>query len=238
MRRLGLIILFSVLVGFVQARTYVVCAGISDYPGTGNDLRVSAYDAQTIDNIFQKNKYSESLCYMDANATTNNIIEAMNTMFGKADKDDVIMLYFSGHGIHGGLVCYDGYLYYSTIYQVMRKFDVHNKVIFADACFSGKMRYSNQRNDSRSKENVMLFLSSRSTELSMEMPIQTGFHNSLFTVFLERGLRGGADTDRNRILTANELYTYVHEGVVKASGNHQHPVMWGKFDGFMPVIKW
>ena len=48
----------------------------------------------------------------------------------------------------------------------------------------------------------------------------------------------GADTDRNRILTANELYTYVHEGVVKASGNHQHPVMWGKFDGFMPVIKW
>ena len=162
----------------------------------------------------------------------------MNTMFGKADKDDVIMLYFSGHGIPGGLVCYDGFLYYSTIYQVMRKFDVRNKVIFADACFSGKMRYSNQRNDSRSKDNVMLFLSSRSTELSMEMPIQTGFHNSLFTVFLERGLRGGADIDRNRILTANELYTYVHEGVVKASGNRQHPVMWGKFDGAMPVIKW
>ena len=84
----------------------------------------------------------------------------------------------------------------------------------------------------------MLFLSSRSTELSMEMPIQTGFHNSLFTVFLERGLRGGADTDRHRILTANELYTYVHEGVVNASGHHPHPLMSGNFDGFMPVIKW
>ena len=120
MRRLGLVILCSALVCLVQARTYVVCAGISDYPGTGNDLRVSAYDAQTIDNIFQKNKYSESVCYTNANATTNNIIEAMNTMFGKADKDDVIMLYFSGHGIPGGLVCYDGFLYYSTICQVMR----------------------------------------------------------------------------------------------------------------------
>ena len=120
----------------------------------------------------------------------------------------------------------------------MRKFDVSNKVIFADACFAGKMRYSNQRDDRRRKENVMLFLSSRSAERSMEMPRQTGFHNSLFTVFLERGLRGGADTNRNRILTANELYTYVHEGVVKASGNRQHPVMWGKFDGAMPVIKW
>ena len=84
------------MVCLAQARTYVVCAGISDYPGTGNDLRVSAYDAKTIDNIFQKNKYSESLCYTDANATTTNIIEAMNTMFGKADKNDVIMLYFSG----------------------------------------------------------------------------------------------------------------------------------------------
>lgn len=108
---MGLVILYSALVCLVQARTYVVCAGISDYPGTGNDLRVSAYDAQTIDNIFQKNKYSESVCYTDANATTTNIIEAMNTMFGKADKDDVIMLYFSGHGIPGGLVCYDGFLY-------------------------------------------------------------------------------------------------------------------------------
>ena len=238
MQRFGLVILFSVLVSLVQARTYVVCSGISNYPGTDNDLRVSAYDAQTIDKIFQKNKYSESVCYTNANATINNIIEAMNTMFGKADKDDVIMLYFSGHGIPGGMVCYDGFLYYSTIYQVMRRFNVRNKVIFADACFAGKMRYSNQRDDRRSKENVMLFLSSRSTELSMETPRVTGFHNSLFTVFLERGLRGGADTDRNRILTANELYTYVHEGVVKASGNRQHPVMWGKFDGAMPVIKW
>ena len=238
MQRFGLVILFSVLVSLVQARTYVVCAGISNYPGTGNDLRVSAYDAQTIDKIFLKNKYSESVCYTNANATTQNIIDAMDTMFGKADKDDVIMLYFSGHGIPGGMVCYDGFLYYSTIYQVMRKFNVRNKVIFVDACFAGKMRYSNQRDDRRSKENVMLFLSSRSTELSMETPRMTGFHNSLFTVFLERGLRGGADSDRNRTLTADELYTYVHGGVVNASGNRQHPVMWGKFNGNMPVIKW
>lgn len=37
---------------------------------------------------------------------------------------------------------------------------------------------------------------------------------------------------------AKEIYNFVHQGVVEASGNRQHPVMWGKFDGNMAVIKW
>ena len=66
----------------------------------------------------------------------------------------------------------------------------------------------------------------------------TGFNNSLFTVFLERGLRGGADTNKDRVITAKEIYNFVHQGVVEASENRQHPVMWGKFDGNMVVINW
>jgi hypothetical protein len=80
----------------------------------------------------------------------------------------------------------------------------------------------------------MFFLSSRTNEESKESP----FKNSLFTIFLERGLRGGADTDRNRIITAREIYNFVHKGVIEASGNKQHPVMWGKFDNNMTIIKW
>ena len=87
-------------------------------------------------------------------------------------------------------------------------------------------------------KNGMFFLSSRSTEKSLETPRQTGFKNSLFTVFLERGLRGGADTNKDRVITAKEIYNFVHQGVVEASGNRQHPVMWGKFDGNMVVMKW
>ena len=69
-------------------------------------------------------------------------------------------------------------------------------------------------------------------------PRQTGFNNSLFTVFLERGLRGGADMNRDKVITAREIYDFVHQGVTNASGGRQHPVMWGKFDGNMAVIKW
>lgn len=37
---------------------------------------------------------------------------------------------------------------------------------------------------------------------------------------------------------AKEIYNFVHQGVVEASGNRQHPVMWGKFNETMLVIKW
>ena len=110
----------------------------------------------------------------------------------------------------------------------------NRKVIIADACYAGKMRTTRQQTSSYNSQNVMLFLSSRTNETSQE----TKFKNSLFTIFLERGLRGGADKNRDRQITARELYDFVHKGVIDASGNKQHPVMWGKFDNNMTIIKW
>jgi hypothetical protein len=96
------------------------------------------------------------------------------------------------------------------------------------------MRTTRQQTDSYNNQNVMLFLSSRTNETSQE----TQYKNSLFTIFLERGLRGGADKDKNRQITARELFDFVHKGVIEASGNKQHPVMWGKFNDNMTIIKW
>lgn len=223
---------------YIQAKTYIVCAGIADYPGARNDLRVSANDAVTIAHIFAKNNNAEGLYYTNQDATISNVLNGMNQVFSKANANDVVIFYFSGHGIPGGFVCYDGFLYYKSVFKAMSNCKALNKVVIADACFSGKMRNTQRRNDNYSKLNAMLFLSSRSNEQSMEMPRQTGFGNSLFTAYLERGLRGGADIDRNRTITARELYNYVHNGVVSLSGGRQHPVMWGKFDGNMPIIKW
>lgn len=238
MRKLALTIGLVLFAVALQAKTYIVCAGIADYPGTRNDLRVSANDAVTIANIFAKNNHAEGLCYTNQDATVANVLNGMSQVFAKAGTNDVVVFFFSGHGIPGGFVCYDGYLYYNKVYRAMSQCKAQNKVILADACFSGKMRNTRRRNDDYSKVNAMLFLSSRSDEMSMEMPRQTGFGNSLFTAYLERGLRGGADTDRNRTITAKELYNYVHNGVVSLSRGRQHPVMWGKFNGNMPIIKW
>lgn len=45
----------------------------------------------------------------------------MRNIFAKASPSDAIILYFSGHGVPGGLVCYDGVLYYSSVLSIMRQ---------------------------------------------------------------------------------------------------------------------
>ena len=237
-RLLSFLVIFLLAITVLPARTYIVSVGIADYPDTQNDLRVSANDAKTISGIFIKNGNAAVDCFVNSAVTIQKVCTAMRNTFAKATSSDAIILYFSGHGIPGGLVCYDGFLDYSSILKIMKQSKAQQKMIFVDACFAGKMRNTNKRNTNYSKENVMFFLSSRSTEKSLETPRRTGFNNSLFTVFLERGLRGGADTNKDRVITAKEIYNFVHQGVVEASGNRQHPVMWGKFDGNMVVMKW
>lgn len=218
----------------MQARTYVVCVGISDYPGTRNDLRVSDNDAKTIHAIFAKNSNVKSSLILNQRATIRNVCNEMRTLFAPAESNDEVILFFSGHGFPGGFCCFDGNLNYKTIYDIMKQCRAKNKMILVDACYAGKMRTTSRTNQDQTNQNVMLFLSSRSTEPSQETP----FKNSLFTIYLERGLRGGADTNRNRVITARELYNFVHQGVIKDSRGTQHPVMWGKFNDNMPVIKW
>ena len=218
----------------LQAKVYLVSVGIADYPGKENDLRISDNDAKTIAKVFQATKDASVNVLVNEAATQSALLSTMHTTFEDADYNDAVILYFSGHGTPGALVCHDGLLTYQHIFKMLKGCKATRKIIIADACYAGKMRTTRQQTDSYNSQNVMLFLSSRTNETSQE----TQYKNSLFTIFLERGLRGGADKDKNRQITARELFDFVHKGVIEASGNKQHPVMWGKFDNDMTVIKW
>ena len=218
----------------LQAKVYLVSVGIADYPGKENDLRISDNDAKTIAKVFQATKDASVNVLVNEAATQSALLSTMHTTFEDADYNDAVILYFSGHGTPGALVCHDGLLTYQHIFKMLKGCKATRKIIIADACYAGKMRTTRQQTDSYNNQNVMLFLSSRTNETSQE----TQYKNSLFTIFLERGLRGGADKDKNRQITARELFDFVHKGVIDASGNKQHPVMWGKFDNDMTVIKW
>lgn len=218
----------------LQAKVYLVSVGIADYPGKENDLRISDNDAKTIAKVFQATKDASVNVLVNEAATQSALLSTMHTTFEDADYNDAVILYFSGHGTPGALVCHDGLLKYQHIFKMLKGCKATRKIIIADACYAGKMRTTRQQTDSYNNQNVMLFLSSRTNETSQE----TQYKNSLFTIFLERGLRGGADKDKNRQITARELFDFVHKGVIDASGNKQHPVMWGKFDNDMTVIKW
>ncbi len=218
----------------LQAKVYLLSVGIADYPGKENDLRISDNDAKTIAKVFQATKDASVNILVNEAATQSALLSTMHTTFEDADYNDAVILYFSGHGTPGALVCHDGLLTYQHIFKMLKGCKATSKIIIADACYAGKMRTTRQQTDSYNNQNVMLFLSSRTNETSQE----TQYKNSLFTIFLERGLRGGADKDKNRQITARELFDFVHKGVIDASGNKQHPVMWGKFENDMIVIKW
>lgn len=131
----------------------------------------------------------------------------------------------------------DGFLKYDKVLKLLGSSQARQKIIFADACFSGKARNGNKRADATSyaDKSVMFFLSSRTDETSIE---NRKMKNSMFTAYLERGLRGGADANRDRTITAREIFDFVSEGVKEKSRQRQHPVMWGRFDDDMPLMVW
>lgn len=222
-----------------RAKIYLLSVGISDYPGTRNDLRLPHNDAATMQWLYKQNKQAKTCLLINRNAKLATVKKALREMASMATQDDIVVVFFSGHGIKGGFVCYDGFLYYSDIYSALSVCKSRNKMVFADACYSGAMRQkrkTGKRNENTDRKgNVMLFLSCRDNEQSIETPQMT---NGFFTYALQHGLRGRADSNKDRIITAKELFGYVSKKVRKESNNRQHPVMWGKFPTNMTVMKW
>jgi uncharacterized caspase-like protein len=75
-------------------------------------------------------------------------------------------------------------------------------------------------------------LSSKSEEYSLE---SQGLRQGIFSHYLVEGLKGQADADGNKLVTLDELYSYVYSHVREYSGNLQSPVLAGDMDGKMPL---
>lgn len=232
------------------AKTYLVSIGVSDYshyPWRARSLRLPIHDAKTVADIYSINRQRRvsngSIDYvllLDSLATKDRIIRAMNKIYRQAGEEDIVVFFFSGHGYNGGFCAYDGDVDYTDIRNAMAKSKSRHKMIFADACRSGGLRGDRVRtedsNDSTARRaNVMLLLSSRTNENSIE---RYDMKNGFFTEYLRKGLSGNADVNRDRTITAKELFDFVSKGVADISNDKQHPVMWGNFEDSMPVMKW
>lgn len=234
--RIGLLlILLCASIHLDAQKIYLVSVGVADYPGTKNDLFLPVHDAQDIYGLYQKNATATSVLLTDSDAKKQRILSESNRLFGQAGQNDIVVLFFSGHGYKGGFVAYDGSLSYGEIRHLFSGCKARNKMIFADACFSGDIRDKTKGGFDEPNNNIMLFLSSRDNEYSIE---NTRMRNGLFAACLLRSLKGGADVNHDRVVTANELFNAVSAGVNKLSRNKQHPVMWGNFDDTMPVMIW
>ena len=185
---------------------------------------------------------------IDEEATKKNIMNTMTDIFGKAGKNDLILLYFSGHGLKGSFLPYDfdGYnnkLLHEEINTILDGSDAKYKLAIADACHSGSLlamrstKVPNMLNNfyqtlAKSNPGTALIMSSKSDETSLE---SSGLRQGVFSHFLIRGLKGEADANDNKIVSIQELFKFVFEKVRSYTGNQQSPVIQGDYDQDMPV---
>ncbi len=189
---------------------------------------------------------------VDEAATRNNILKAMRTLFLKADENDVVLFYFSGHGLEGCFlpVDFDGYnnkLRHEEIRQILKQSKAKHKLCIADACHSGTLDYSGPlaakgpapvslnrfyQAFEESDGGIALLMSSKPEELSLE---DHGLRQGVFTYYLLQGMKGAADTNGDYIITIKELYNYVYAKVRAYTAGVQTPVLTGDYDDSMPV---
>lgn len=189
---------------------------------------------------------------IDEDATRSQILLKMKQVFLKADANDVVMLYYSGHGLEGSFVPFDyngmnNLLQHSEVTSILKRSRAKHKIVLADACHAGSMLAMKGRSSasatqatidkyysafSSSNGGTALLLSSKSEETSLE---DSGLRQGVFSHFVMKGMKGEADTNRNKIVTITELFQYVHKKVTNYTANAQTPNLTGKFDANMPV---
>jgi hypothetical protein len=224
--------------------------GVSDY-NEMKKLEFSDDDAQHIFDFLQSEAggsvpLSQIILLKDQQATYKNVIGAANQLFSKANPEDLILFYFSGHGLPGAFlpVDSDGVMHrinHEEVKSLLLHSPAKHKLVFADACHSGSFR-SMSENESythllyeslaESSGGLGLLLSSRSEEFSHEFD---GIKSGVFSHFLIRGLTGEAEKDKDGLVSVNELFNYVFEQVRWFTQNKQSPVLYGGIDKNMPV---
>ena len=207
---------------------HVFAVGISeyDYTKTGlQKLQSGAKDAQDFVNTINSLDLSiykevKPIIILDKEATANNIRLRLKKLADNVDQEDVVMLFFSGHGMtednlfyfmtHGVRVneCVNALKFNDIVDQMqrMKNKDCH-VFIFMDACHSGGM-YGQAKGAketiSSAAPDIVGFYSSTADEQSRELN-----GNGLFTRALIDGLKGNGIANDNGQITIHSLRNYI-----------------------------
>ena len=139
---------------------------------------------------------------IDDYATKENITKTLKDIYGKAGPNDLILLYYSGHGLKGAFlpVDYDGTnnrLEHQEINNILKNSRAKYKVIIADACHSGSylaMKSVSSQNAlinyyqslAQADPGTALIMSSKSEENSLE---SNGLRQGVFSHFFNSWIK-------------------------------------------------
>lgn len=194
----------------------------------------------------------ETITLLNANHAT--AAKAINRLYHRRNKEDLLLLYYSGHGIkddYGDLYLAvrdsDVDLLDSTaieaafIRRLVDKCQSRRNVILLDCCYSGAFFSEGAKAALGSSIGLpdvfsgngygrVVLTASSAVEYAWEGEQVSGSASpSLFTRYLVLGLESGAaDLNRDGFITLDELYDFVYEQVTTSPETHQTPLKWGQ----------
>lgn len=217
-----LLCLFFIGVG-LQARTFVLVTGVSNYGNEDVNLGQATKDAKRFKAVMET-QTKDIILLTSRHVTRTNVLEKLQAICNRAQKGDRIIFFYSGHGMPGAICGYDQSISYEDLIEVLSASEASEKICFIDACHAGTMA-GKTTDDSwtktiKSKSDQIFFVACRPDEYSVESNfLGAGF----FTQALLKGLRGKSDRNHDRKITVIELFRYVYGDVLRRSGEQQHP---------------
>ena len=237
-----------------EARTkgdlYAVIVGVSKYRDPNiPPLTLSDKDASDLYSFINERKSifrkANLYLFLNENATRANVSKALRDDLKPAGKDDIVLIYLSGHGAADPtrpdeyyFITYDTQidnLYGTALWMnqnaLFRGIDSDKVLLISDACHSGGFNPGLEKTLAKEADTFFSVFrnlrgrigisSSRSDEKSYELP---KFGNSIFTHFLLKALRGEASKgSADGSITAKQLYDYVYDKTRHETKGHQNP---------------
>ena len=249
-------------------KRWAIVIGIGQYQSDNiPDLKFAGADAQSFYDFLRSpaaGPFPEDqiLFLKDGAATAQALREAMFVFLQKADWDDLVVIYFAGHGAPDpnrpenlyllptdadvNALAATAFPMWDVKTALRRQIDSERVIVIADACHSAgtsegaeATTASNPINGSFSE----LFTPSRrltltaadANELSYEDQRWGGGHG-VFTFNLIEGLKGAADSDDNGVVTFAEVADYVGKNVAKETNGRQNPQRTGFGDVPLGIV--
>jgi Caspase domain len=229
--------------------------GVSDYEPGLTPLPGSARDIDAMQRVLQDPAVGGfDDIKMLSNPEPQVMQEAIETLFSDRTKDDLVLLFFSGHGVkddngrlhlatritrktaHGELIRATA-VPASFVQDIMSNSRSKRQVVILDCCFSGAFAEGWLAKDDGSVdvktqlggEGRAVLTSSTSTQYSFE---QEGAKLSTYTHYLVEGIEtGAADLDSDGVVSIDELHEYA-KGKVQEAAPAMKPEIYAVKEGY------
>lgn len=241
-------------------KRWAVVIGVGQYESDDiPDLDYAPNDARAVRDFLMSDAagpFDEVLYLEDEAATGAAMREALFVFLQQADWDDLVVIYYAGHGAPDpgrpdnlyllptdtdlDALAATGFPMWDVKTALRRQIAAERVLVIADACHSAGTADAAAVGGGETNEIAggfqALFTPSRrlmltaadTNEFSLE-DARWGGHG-VFTHFLLDGLRGAGDRDQNGIVTVTELYEHVSGEVRGATGGRQNPQISGLGD--------